>query len=82
MSIEETRALASLHNLAGYHLLTRRVVELREAALAKLKTAHGQEDIVSTAMEFRIWDEVVKLLERAPREAVEELKEQGDSIYG
>lgn len=82
MTVEETRAIAALHTIPGYRLLLTEVVKLREASLERLKTAHGQEDIVDTAMEFRIWDTVVKFLESKPKEAVEELKEQGDSIYG
>lgn len=76
------RAIASLDNLAGYHALVDLVKSKRETFLESLKLAKTQEEIVTRALEFRIWDEVVKLLEREPKEAIEVLKEEGDPIYG
>lgn len=83
MTLESSRALAALHTIPGFHLLLNEVVNLkREATLDKLKTAREQQDIVIAAMEFRIWDEVYKSLRATVADAVRELKEQGDEIYG
>jgi hypothetical protein len=83
LSQDETRALASLHTLVGYRVLLDKVVKSkREDALTKLKLATAQENIVSAALEFRVWDDVTKTLQDLPAQAVEELKTEGDTIYG
>lgn len=76
------RSVASLHNIAGYHVLVSMLKSKREDLLDSLKLAKTQEEIITRALEFRIWDEVVKFLEREPQEAVNTLKEEGDPIYG
>lgn len=48
----------------------------------RLKLASGREEILEAAMLFRAWDDVVAVLENTPREAEEELKKEGDYIYG
>jgi len=83
VTTENKRAIASLANIHGYHVLLTEVVKSKlETALEKLHTAKGQENIVNAALEFRIWDSVMKDLESAPKRAVDELKEEGDVIYG
>ena len=54
----------------------------RNVLLDRLKLASGREEILEAAMLFRAWDDVVAVLENTPREAEEELKKEGDYIYG
>ena len=83
MTLEDRRALASLASIPGYRvLLTHLVQSKREPSLDRLKTAKTRDEIADSAMEFRIWDSVLKELENLPKQAVQELKEEGDSIYG
>jgi len=83
LTLEEKRRIAALRNIAGYQLLIDKVVKLRqEQSLTHLKLARGSEEIVNAAHNFRVWDDVVKLLEDTPREIGEELKQEGDEIYG
>lgn len=83
LTTEEKRALAGLKTSQGFKLLLEKVVKLnREQELDKLKIAVGGEEIVDAACRFRAWDDVVRLLEQTPEHALEELKAEGDPIYG
>lgn len=80
--LEYLRAVASLANLEGYHAFVEMLQSKRDNFLNQLKLAGDHDEIIARAIEFRTWDEVVKLFESEPREAIKLLKTEGDNIYG
>jgi hypothetical protein len=80
---EEKRGIASLKTIEGYSILLKKVVELnRDTALAKLKLVNGTDAKADAAYLFCAWDEVLRIMEKLPGQMIEELKNEGDPIYG
>jgi hypothetical protein len=48
----------------------------------RLKRAQGQEQIYETAIELRTREQVFDILRDVPKYALEDLKKEGDEIYG
>jgi hypothetical protein len=79
---EEQQLIASLVTIRGYKLLVDKVVRCnRDTALAQLKLADA-DGKTNAAYHFCAWDEVTKILEEFPTKIMEELKQQGDPVYG
>ena len=82
LTLEEKRAISSLLTVKGYQLIIDKVVKLnREAALTKMKMSLSDEKL-QFSYEFCAWDNVVKALEETPKQVMENLKAEGDEIYG
>ena len=82
LTLEEKRAISSLLTVKGYQLLVDKVVKLnRDSALTKMKMSLSDEKL-QYSYEFCAWDNVVKALEETPKQIMENLKAEGDDIYG
>ena len=82
LTLEEKRAISSLLTVKGFQLIIDKVVKLnRESALAKIKMSLSDEKL-QFSYEFCAWDNVVKALEETPKQIMENLKAEGDEIYG
>ena len=82
LTLEEKRAISSLLTVKGFQLIIDKVVKLnRDTALAKMKLALSDEKL-QHSYEFCAWDNVVKALEETPKQIMEDLKAEGDEIYG
>ena len=82
LTLEEKRAISSLLTVKGFQLLIDKVVKLeREKSLTKMKLALSDEKL-QHSYEFCAWDNVVKALEETPKQMMENLKAEGDEIYG
>lgn len=81
-SLDDKRAIASLATSPGWRLLVAEVRKLQTASMERLKLTNVRDDIVASAVELRTLERVAVLLETLPPETVEELKQQGDEIYG
>ena len=80
---DQVRAIASLKTITGYKVLLETVIKSKvETAINNLKHAKGRDDRADASVEFVVWDEVSRLLDRLPTDALEELKAAGDAIYG
>jgi hypothetical protein len=79
---EDQQLIAALVTIRGYKLLIDKVVKCnRDTALAQLKLADS-DNKTNAAYNFCAWDEVTKILEEFPTKIMEELKRQGDPVYG
>jgi hypothetical protein len=82
LTLEEKRAISSLLTVKGFQLLVDKVVKLnRDSALTKMKMSLSDEKL-QYSYEFCAWDNVVKALEETPKQIMENLKAEGDEIYG
>ena len=82
LTLEEKRAISSLLTVKGFQLIIDKVVKLnRESALTKIKMSLSDEKL-QFSYEFCAWDNVVKALEETPKQIMENLKAEGDEIYG
>jgi hypothetical protein len=82
LTVEEKRAISSLLTVKGFQILIDKVVKLnRDTALAKMKMSLSDEKL-QHSYEFCAWDNVVKALEETPKQMMENLKAEGDEIYG
>jgi hypothetical protein len=82
LTLEEKRAISSLLTVKGFQLIIDKVVKLnRDSALAKMKLSLSDEKL-QYSYEFCAWDNVVKALEETPKQMMENLKAEGDEIYG
>jgi hypothetical protein len=82
LTLEEKRAISSLLTVKGFQLIIDKVVKLnRESALTKMKMSLSDEKL-QFSYEFCAWDNVVKALEETPKQIMEDLKAEGDEIYG
>lgn len=83
LSNEQKRQVASLSRNSGYKLLCDIVVdEFLESANVALDAARTRDTIYEYAILTRAWRRVKMELERVPRELEDELKQQGDEVYG
>ena len=82
LTVEEKRAISSLLTVKGFQILIDKVVKLnRDTALTKMKMSLSDEKL-QYSYEFCAWDNVVKALEETPKQIMENLKAEGDEIYG
>jgi hypothetical protein len=58
------------------------VREKQREALQHLRLLHDKDAIYASAIELRLLDMLATDLERFPQQLVDELKEEGDEIYG
>lgn len=80
---EQKRAIARLRTNPDYQLLLSAVVKSRlESALETLQLAHGVDATLEAAHRVRNWHEIFTLLDTYPQVVIEELKQEGDEVYG
>jgi hypothetical protein len=48
----------------------------------RLKRARGQEAIYESAIELKTGENLLELIRNVPKYALEDLKKEGDEIYG
>jgi precorrin-3B methylase len=83
LTTDQRRQIAALNTIPGYKLLLDFVVSLnRDQALERLKLAREREAVTEAAYDFRSWDTVVSMLRDGPKQIEQELKDEGDPIYG
>ncbi len=83
MTTQEKRAIAGLVNAPGLVALLDQVVKPhRDNAMARLFLAKTEQDVLDAALDLRAWERVSRELRDLPVRMVEELKEEGDEVYG
>ena len=83
LSKEQKRSLAGLSQNNGYKLLISLVCGSEiEIAMGSLDAAHSRDEIVEAALVLRAWKKVRDELTRIPAELEDELKTEGDEVYG
>lgn len=83
MDLEQKRAVAALATVPGYAVLLDQLVKpLKTAAMSRLLTAKQEQEVLDAALDLRAWERVETILRETPQRLVEELKKEGDAIYG
>ena len=81
MTTEERRHLARASD--GVKALVRHVLEpVRDQARQRLQHATGHYAVYEAAITWREVDRVIAIVAAAPGQAIEQLQNEGDALYG
>lgn len=83
LTVDERRQVASLQTVKGYQLVLSKVVETElQAALGRLTTSMDRDEVWRASIEYQLLKRIAGELTHLPQRMVDELKEEGDEIYG
>jgi hypothetical protein len=83
MTTEQRRQIASLETVKGYRMVVDMIVKAAEdESLARLTTSTDKDVVWKAAIELQMAKRLYNELTALPARMVEELKDEGDEIYG